>query len=80
MIMLISINTFYSIIFFEIVFLKKIKDFSIDRDLRKTYEDTSSDLLNLNLIKPSMLSNISDFESFFWICIKNVLDQIFAFR
>ena len=80
MVVLVGINTLNSIIFFEIVLNKQLKDLLIDRNLRKSNKNAPSNLGNSDLIEPWMPPNIGNLESFFWICVQNILHQVPGLR
>jgi hypothetical protein len=69
MIVLVRIDTFDCIVFLEVIFDKKVKDFNIDRYLRKTYEDPTRDFLHSDLIKPGVFSDVRNFVTFLWVCV-----------
>jgi hypothetical protein len=76
MIVFVSIDTFNCVVLPKVVFNKKVKDFCVYWNLRQTNEDSSSDLLNLNLVEPRVLSDIRDLKSLFWVCVQYLCDQV----
>lgn len=58
MVMLVSIDAFYSIVLFEVVLEEQLQYFDIDWNLAQPYEDPARDLLQSDLVEPGMLPDV----------------------
>jgi hypothetical protein len=76
MIMFVGVDTFYSIILFEVVLDQEIQDLDIYGNLRKTDKNSTSDFLMCDLVKPRVLPYVRDLKSLFWVSIKNICNEI----
>jgi hypothetical protein len=76
MIMFVGVDTFYSIILFEVVLDQEIQDLDIYRNLRKTDKNSTSDFLMRDLVKPRVLPYVRDLKALFWVSIKNICNEI----
>ena len=71
MVMLIGINTFEYMVFFEAKPDKLLQNHLVYRYLRQTYEYTASNASQIDLSKPGMLADIGDPVSSLWFSFKD---------
>ena len=76
MIMFVGVDTFYSVIFLEVILDQEIQDLDIDGNLRKTDKNSTSDFLMRDLVEPRVLPNVRDLKALFWVSIKNICNEI----
>jgi hypothetical protein len=72
MIMFISIDALYCLIFSEIILDKQLENLSVDWDLRKSNENSTCNLGYGNLIEPRMFPNVCYLESSFRISVEDL--------
>ena len=76
MIMFVGVDTFYSVIFLEVILDQEIQDLDIDGNLRKTDKNSTSDFLMRDLVEPRVFPNVRDLKALFWVSIKNICNEI----
>ena len=76
MVVLVCVDTFNRILLLEVVVDEQLEDLNINRDLRQPNEYAPCDLGQLHLIKPLVLSYVSDLESLLGIRVKDGLEEL----
>ena len=79
MIMFISVDTFYCVVFLEVVLFQHIKHFHVNWDLREPDEDTTSYLRQSYLVEPGVLADVRNLVPLFRISVQNVSDKVSRF-
>ena len=77
MVVLVCIDRLENIILFKVKLCHSTKHESVDRDLRKPDEDATRDFWKHLRHVPGVLSDVCNFEPFFWISLQDLLYHIF---